>query len=113
MCGLFKSGGSEGSEVSSRFMRPFAPCFAGSVAGAQVYLLDRSKRLNAFYTYARTLRNFRGSRKAGFVAAVSDFALIVIAAIEASFAQCGMRPHFINEICRTGSFGCCRITGKG
>lgn len=46
------------------------------------------------------LRNFSGSRKAGFVAAVSDFALIVLKAMDGSFAQCGMRPHFIPESCR-------------
>src|SRR5579864_3376371 len=52
-----------------------------------------------------------GSRNAGFVAAVSDFALIVPLAIEGSFAQFGIRPHFISEICRIGSLGCWRITG--
>ena len=41
-----------------------------------------------FYGLFRThLRNFRGSRKAGFLAAVSDFALIVPVVMEGSFAQ--------------------------
>jgi len=61
----------------------------------------------------RHLRSFSGSRNAGFSAAVSDFALIVFVAKEGVFAQCGMRPHFISEICRTGSLGCWRITGTG
>src|SRR5262249_23924435 len=47
------------------------------------------------------------------VAVVSDFALIVLVAIEASCDQCGMRPHFINETCRIDCFGCWRITGTG
>ncbi len=44
---------------------------------------------------------------------VSDFALIVLLAIETSRAQFGIRPHFISEICRIGSFVCWRITGTG
>ena len=44
---------------------------------------------------------FSGSRNAGFVAAVSDLALIMLAAPEVSFAQCGMRPHRISESSRT------------
>jgi hypothetical protein len=59
----------------------------------------------------RHLRNFNGSENAGFVLAVSDLALIVSAATEASFAQEGMSPHRINEITRTGSFGFWRTTG--
>ena len=42
-----------------------------------------------------------------------DLALIVLAAIDASFAQDGMRPHRINEGTRIGSFGCWRMTGTG
>ena len=34
-------GGSKGCLRRPHFMRPFAPCFAGPVAGAQVYLLRR------------------------------------------------------------------------
>jgi hypothetical protein len=47
----------------------------------------------------------------GKVCAVSDLALIILAALEGSFDQAGMSPHFINERSRRGSFRCCRITG--
>jgi hypothetical protein len=36
-----RSGGSKGVKFRSPFMRPFAPCFASLVSGAQVYLLIR------------------------------------------------------------------------
>jgi hypothetical protein len=39
--------------------------------------------------------------------------LIVFAAPVASLAQCGTKPHRISASCRTGSFGCWRITGTG
>ena len=45
--------------------------------------------------------------------AVSDLALIILAAPDVSFAHDGIRPHRISEIWRTGSFGCWRITGTG
>jgi hypothetical protein len=35
-----------------------------------------------------------------------DFALIMVAAMEGPFAQCGISPQRIRERVRTGSFGC-------
>jgi len=40
--------GTKGSAQQPIFMRPFAPCFAGSVAGAQVYLRARSVIHNGY-----------------------------------------------------------------
>src|ERR1700681_1031137 len=57
--------------------------------------------------------HFRASRNAGFVAADSDFALIIRAAAFESLAHDGMSPQRISDNCRTGSFGCWRITGTG
>ena len=45
--------------------------------------------------------------------AVSDLALIILAAPDVSFAHKGISPHRISERSRRGSFGCCRITGTG
>jgi hypothetical protein len=45
------------------------------------------------------------------VAAVSERALIILAAPDVSFAQLGTRPQRMVEIWRTGSFGFWRITG--
>jgi hypothetical protein len=45
------------------------------------------------------------------VAAVSDFALIILTATDGSFAHEGMRPHRTNESSRMGSFGFWRMTG--
>jgi len=56
-------------------------------------------------------RDFNASRKAGFVKAVSDLALIMLAATDGSLAHDGTIPHFISDSLRMGSFGCCRITG--
>jgi hypothetical protein len=47
------------------------------------------------------------------VAAVSDRALMVLAALDGDFAQDGINPHLISESCRIGSFGCWRTTGTG
>ena len=47
------------------------------------------------------------------MAAVSERALIILAAPDVSFAQLGTRPQRMVEIWRTGSFGCWRITGMG
>ena len=41
----------------------------------------------------------------------NEEALLKIA--DGDFAQDGISPHFINENCRIGSLGCCRITGTG
>jgi DNA-binding transcriptional ArsR family regulator len=41
--------------------------------------------------------------KAGFVLAVSDLALIILAATDGSFAQDGMSPHLNRDNSRTGS----------
>src|ERR1700693_632259 len=57
------------------------------------------------------LRDFNASRNAGFVAAVSDLALIILAATDGSLAHEGISPQRISESCRTGSFGCWRMTG--
>jgi hypothetical protein len=46
------------------------------------------------------------SRNAGFVLAVSDLALIMLAAPDESLAHDGMSPHRISDNWRTGSFGC-------
>jgi hypothetical protein len=51
-------------------------------------------------------RNFIASRNAGRVAAVSDLALIILAAIDESFAHVGMRPQRTSDISRRGSLGC-------
>jgi hypothetical protein len=61
----------------------------------------------------RHLRDFKASRNAGFVSAVSDRALIMPAAPEGSFAHDGISPQRISENCRIGSFGFWRITGTG
>jgi hypothetical protein len=58
-------------------------------------------------------RHFNASRKAGFVAAVSDLALIIRAAADESFAHEGMSPQRISDNSRTGSFGFWRMTGIG
>jgi hypothetical protein len=50
------------------------------------------------------------------VAAVSDLALIILAAADESFAHDGMRrmrPHRISDNSRTGCFGFWRMTGIG
>ncbi len=59
----------------------------------------------------RQRRDFMRSRKAGFVAAVSDLALIMLAEPDMSFAQDGISPHRIKDSTRFGSFGCWRMTG--
>jgi hypothetical protein len=61
----------------------------------------------------RHLRLASGSRNAGFVAAVSDLALIIWAAIDESFAHEGMSPQRINDNSRRGCVGFCRMTGTG
>ena len=61
----------------------------------------------------RQRRDFIGSRKAGFVAAVSDLALIMLAEPDMSFAHDGISPHRIKDSTRFGSFGCWRMTGTG
>src|ERR1019366_7397208 len=57
------------------------------------------------------LRNLSASRKAGFVPAVSDLALIILAAIDESFAHDGMSPQRTSDNSRTGFFGFWRMTG--
>jgi hypothetical protein len=61
----------------------------------------------------RHLRLAKGSRKAGFVAAVSNLALIIMAEPDESFAHHGIKPHRINDNSRRGSFEFCRMTGTG
>jgi hypothetical protein len=63
----------------------------------------------------RHLRDFIASRNAGFVAAVSDRALIILAAADESFAHEdeGISPQRISDNSRTDSFGCWRMTGIG
>ena len=51
------------------------------------------------------VQNFSASRNAGLVAAVSDRALIMLAAVDESFAHGEISPHFISASSRTGSFG--------
>jgi len=51
------------------------------------------------------------SRKAGFVAAVSDRALIMLAAADEPFDHEGINPHLISDNCRMGSLGFWRMTG--
>jgi hypothetical protein len=58
-------------------------------------------------------RNLNGSRNAGFVAAVSDLALIIRAAPDMSFDHEGIKPQRIRDNTRRGSFGFCRMTGTG
>jgi hypothetical protein len=48
-----------------------------------------------------------------FVAAVSDLALIIMAAPDMSFAHEGIKPQRISDNSRRGSFGFCRMTGTG
>jgi hypothetical protein len=57
--------------------------------------------------------NCTSARKAGFVAAVSDLALIIMAEPDMSFAHDGIKPQRINDNSRRGSFGFCRMTGTG
>ena len=45
--------------------------------------------------------------------AVSDLALIILAAPEESFDQDRMSPHFMIDSSRIGSYGFWRITGTG
>jgi len=59
------------------------------------------------------LRDLSASRNASFVPAVSDRALIILAAPEESFDQDGMSPQRISESSRTGSLGFWRMTGMG
>jgi hypothetical protein len=47
------------------------------------------------------------------VAAVSDRALIMLAAPDESFAHDGTNPHRISDNWRTGSLGFCQITDTG
>jgi hypothetical protein len=56
-----------------------------------------------------------GSRYAGFVAGVSDLALIICAATDGSFAHDDdrIKPQRITDNSRRGSFGFCRMTGTG
>src|ERR1035441_1101764 len=61
----------------------------------------------------RHLRDFNASRNAGFVAAVSDLALIILTATDGSFAHDGMSPQRTNDSSRTGSLGFWRMTGIG
>jgi len=61
----------------------------------------------------RHLRDFNASRKAGFAAAVSDLALIILAAADASFAHDGINPQRASDSSRTGSLGFWRMTGIG
>jgi hypothetical protein len=56
---------------------------------------------------------FNASRNAGFVAAVSNLALIIRAAEDASFDHEGISPQRIRDNSRTGSFGFWRMTGIG
>jgi hypothetical protein len=58
----------------------------------------KSERSTSCHDGIRHLRSFNGSRNAGFSAAVSDFALIVPEAIEASRAQFGIKPQRMVEI---------------
>jgi hypothetical protein len=53
------------------------------------------------------------SRNAGIVLAVSDLALIILAAPDESLDHEGMSPHLINDDSRTGSLGLWRMTGTG
>src|ERR1700733_7519014 len=53
------------------------------------------------------------SQNAGFVLAVSDLALIILAAPDESFDHDGINPQRISDNRRTGSFGCWRMTGTG
>jgi hypothetical protein len=54
-----------------------------------------------------------GSRNASFVAAVSDLALIIMAAPDMSFAQGGIKPQRTSDNSHRGSFGFCRMIGTG
>jgi hypothetical protein len=47
------------------------------------------------------------------VLAVSDLALIMLAAADESLAHEGINPQRIKDNSRRGSFGFCRITGIG
>ena len=60
-----------------------------------------------------SLGEFDGSRNAGFIAAVSDLALIIWAAMDGYSAHEGINPQRINDSSRRGSFGFCRMTGTG
>jgi len=51
------------------------------------------------------------SRNAGFVLAVSARALMMLAAIDESFAHDGINPQRIRDNWRTGSLGFWRMTG--
>jgi hypothetical protein len=56
---------------------------------------------------------FQRIAEGGFVAAVSDLALIIRAAADGSVAQEGMSPQRISDNSRTGSIGFWRIRGTG
>jgi hypothetical protein len=53
------------------------------------------------------------SLNAGSVAAVSDLALIILAALDASFDQDGIKPHPTSDSSRRGSLECWRMIGTG
>ena len=59
------------------------------------------------------LRDSRASRNAGRVAAVSDLALIILAALDPSLAHHGIKPHGASDSSRRGSLGCWRMIGTG
>jgi hypothetical protein len=58
-------------------------------------------------------RNLNASRNAGFDAAVSDLALIILAAPDESFVHEGIKPRRSIENSRRGSLGFWRMTGTG
>jgi DNA-binding NarL/FixJ family response regulator len=59
------------------------------------------------------LRSFNASRNAGFVAAVSDLALIMLAPLDEFFAHQGINPQRTSDNSRCGSLGFCRMIGTG
>src|ERR1700722_16825314 len=58
-------------------------------------------------------RDLSASRNAGKVAADSDLAFIILAALDVSFDHEGMRPQRTSEKSRRGSLGCCLTIGTG
>src|ERR1019366_2300379 len=61
----------------------------------------------------RHLRDFNASRNAGLVLAVSDLALIIVAAADGSFAHDGISPQRTSDSSRIGSLGFWRMMGTG
>jgi hypothetical protein len=77
---------------------------------AMALMLPAGAGAGSTYT---VLHRFTGGDDACFVLAVSDLALIMLAATDESLAHEGMSPQRISDSSRTGSLGFWGMTGIG